>query len=65
LRAQNQPHRLNCNATIGCLSSFIARARHNNGIEEAKAKEMMGSDCPTGSAMPLDVWNIESIDRFD
>jgi hypothetical protein len=37
--------------------------RHNNGIEEAKAKEMMGSDCPTGSAMPLNVWNFESIDR--
>jgi hypothetical protein len=37
--------------------------RHNNGIEEAKAKAMMESDCPTASAIPLGVWNIESIDR--
>jgi hypothetical protein len=65
LRAQNQPHRLNCDATIGCLSSFIAMARHSNGIEKAKAKAMMGSDCPTGSAMPLNVWNVKSIDRWE
>jgi hypothetical protein len=60
LRAQNQPHGLSYDASrslnsdvIGYTVPFIAMARHNNGIEQAKAKELMGPRPPIGAAMPL------------
>jgi hypothetical protein len=60
LRAQNQPHGLSYDACrslkfdmIGCTVPFIAMARHNNGIDEAKAKRDDGFRLPIGSAMPL------------
>ena len=54
LCAQIKPHKLSCGATqrpystaIGCILSFIMKARHNNGIEEAKAKAKRAPECPS------------------
>jgi hypothetical protein len=60
LRAQYQPYGLSYDASrslksdaIGYTVPFIAMARHNNGIDEAKAKRDDGLRLPIGSAMPL------------